>query len=285
MKSNPDCTDQKFGLLTVLGKGGRKLRRNRNVQLWKLQCDCGKIIEIERGYFDRKKGQVSCGCKRRRGLVDNKRRPLDITGQKFGSLTAIALTNHKINSKPAWLMQCDCGGTRELSVTLIRILQRKNIRLNCGDKSKHTEKYLHYPETPNPYPEHARELVKKYLYLTNLQDEKQKVDSAVEDEKIDRLLRACFIISYRRRWGENISELHERRIIRKHLRFCSIDVFWKRKLEFHGGLIYTDYENKKKEIGVTMTDLTSESYPVIETQGINIVPKVRTPKRLRFNRC
>ena len=89
-KPYPDCTGQRFGRLVVLGKGNKRPRGNTYRQLWKLQCDCGNIIEIPRAYFERNK-QVSCGCKRKLGLVGNKRRPLDITGKKFGQLTAIAV--------------------------------------------------------------------------------------------------------------------------------------------------------------------------------------------------
>lgn len=63
MKAKPDCAGQRFGMLVVLGKGGRVPDRNSTRQLWQMQCDCGKVIEIPRGAFEIK-GQVSCGCKR-----------------------------------------------------------------------------------------------------------------------------------------------------------------------------------------------------------------------------
>ncbi len=281
-KAKPDCTGQRFGRLVVLGLGSKRPRKNSYDQLWKLQCDCGKVIEIPRIHFERK-GQVSCGCKRRLGLVDNKRRTLDITGQRFGELTAVALTGNKIKGKPAWLLKCDCGGTRDMSLTLIRHYQRENIRLNCRNKENHNDHWLHYPATPNPYPKEAGLLLKKYLHLTELDYE--KIDSEVEDEKRDRLLRAAWIITYRRQQGEQISELHEKRLINKHLRYCSIDVFWKRKLAQNGGLLY-NASGDKKTIGDEMTNLTFSDYPAIETQEIKIMPNNSLPlKRLKFRRC
>lgn len=283
--AKPDCTGQRFGMLVVLGKGSRVLYKKSNRKqtyhyLWLLQCDCGKRIELARGDFDRKIGraQVSCGCKRRQGLVDNKRRPHNIAGLKFGTLTAVKLTGLHRDSKPTWLMQCSCGNTCTFSLSRLRRNEHEGIRTNCGDRSQHPDKWLTYPPTPNPYSKEAGELLVKYLPLTEL--DYQQIDSAVEDEKRDRLIRAAWIITYRREQGEHISELHEKRIINKHLRYCSIDVFWQRKLESQGGFLY-DVSSKKKEIGVTMTNLTSNDYPVIETQGISIMPI----RKLRFKRC
>lgn len=275
--AKPNCTGQKFGRLLVLELGSSHPKHGR---LWKVRCDCGSIIELPRGSFDRiGRGQVSCGCLRKLGLVDNKRRPQNITGQRFGSLTAIALTGKKdVYSKPTWLFQCNCGNTCLKSLSDIRRYEYNGTRINCGDKALHPERWLTYPPTPKPYPIDAANLVVKYLSLCEL--DYQQIDSEVEDAKRDRLLRAAWIIVYRRSCGEEITELHESRIIRKHLRYCSIDVFWRRKLEEYGGFLY-DVSCKKREIGSTMTNITSNNYPVIETQGINILPT----KKLRFKRC
>lgn len=280
--AKPDCTGQRFGRLTVLGKGSRasykKSSKISYCYLWKLQCDCGKIIELRRGDFDRKgRTQQSCGCLKASGY-DNNRRPLNITGQRFGSLVAIVLTGKKdTNNKPTWLFQCDCGNNSEMSLSDIRRREYNSIRINCCDRERHPDRWLVYPPTPSPYPKEAGELLIKYLSLSRLNY--QQIDSAVEDEKRDRLLRATWIITYRRWQGEQISELHESRIIRKYLRYCSVDVFWKRKLEEQGGLLY-DVSCKKKEIGNTMTNITSHDYPVIETQGIKRIPI----KKLKFKR-
>jgi hypothetical protein len=276
-----DCTGQKFGRLTVLGMGDRIPDRDSYRQLWKLQCDCGKLIQIPRNSFE-DKGQISCGCARKLGLIDNNRHPFDITGWKFGTLTAIALTGKKDNyKKPTWKMQCDCGSRCEKSLSQIRTHEYYGIRINCGDRTQHPERYLEYPPTPNPYPQEAGELLIKYLPLTELNY--PQIDTAVEDEKRDRLLRAAWILTYRRSQGEEISDLYEARIIRKNLRYCSIDVFWKRKLETNGGFLY-DACGNLHTIGDVMTDSISLDYPVIETRGI-ICMSVCPPKRLKFRRC
>jgi hypothetical protein len=281
-RRKPDCTGQKFGLLVVLGKGDRVPDRGSFRQLWRLQCDCGRVIEKPRGDFEYNK-QISCGCARGLGLVDNKRRPMDITGERFGTLTAVNLTGKKVNDKPTWLLRCDCGNVREMSLTMIRHYEYYGTRINCRSRSKHIDICLTYPVTPSPYPQEAGELLIKYLHLTELNY--QKIDAAVEDEKRDRLIRAAWILTYRRSLGEEISELHEARYMRKSLLYCSINVFWKRKIEQHGGFLYT-VTGSKKQIGDVMTNATSNDYPVIETSGITIMLSANpTSSHLKFRRC
>ena len=56
-----DLTGRRFGRLTVLRCGEKKLR-GRN--LWTCKCDCGNTCYVE-GYQLRKGDTVSCGCKRK----------------------------------------------------------------------------------------------------------------------------------------------------------------------------------------------------------------------------
>lgn len=278
----PDCTGQRFGRLLILGKGDRLPDRGSFRQLWRSQCDCGKIIQLPRSSFEDRK-QISCGCARRLGLIDNKRRPTDIANQLFGSLRAIALTGNKDKyNQPTWKLQCDCGNTCELSLKKLNHKQHQNLWINCGDRTKHPERYLEYPPTPNPYPQKAGELLAKYLPLTELNY--RQIDTGVEDEKRDRLIRAAWILVYRRSLGEEISELHEARYIRKHLLYCSIDVFWKRKIESQGGFLYTT-DGNKKEIGIRMTNTTLNDYPEIETRGTSMMSTNPISKHLKFKRC
>ena len=177
----PDITGKRFGRLIVLGKGKKKLDNlGCYRQYWRMQCDCGNIVEIERGSVE-KKGQISCGCARKLGLINNNRYPIDITNKKFGNITIIALSGKKdYGNKPTWISQCDCGNICEKSLSDIRRRENANIRINCGDPIKHPEKGLWYPITPNLYPKEAGKLLIKYLYLTELNY--KKIDSQVEDE-------------------------------------------------------------------------------------------------------
>ena len=284
MRAKPDITGQRFGRLVCLGKGKRRPDgRGSYRQYWRFQCDCGKIAQVERGSVELK-GQISCGCARRLGLIDNKRRPLDISGQKFGTLTAIRLTGKKCkHGKPLWEMKCACGKTVQMSLSHIRRDEYYGNRINCKDRGKHPERFLTYPPTPNPYPKEAGRLLEKYLGFTKLRY--TKVDSQVEDEKLDRLIRACWIITYRRQIGEYFSEIHERRFLAKHLKYCSIDVFWKRKLEQYGGFLYNQ-TGKKKSIGkADMTFELSLDYPEVSFEGIKPLSREeRKVKVFKFKR-
>lgn len=294
----PDCTGQRFGMLTVLGKGGKtkrfhKGRRRETLrQLWRLQCDCGKIIECLRGDFENS-GQVSCGCKRKRGLVDNKKRPVDITGQKFGTLTAIKLSGCRNQiGRLNWIMQCDCGMAPLRCLTELRSAQRLGIRINCGDALRHIDRWLHYPPMPVPCPVEVGELLQKYLHLTTVKYD--FVDAEVEDEMRDRLLRTCWIITYRRNQGESISIAHERNLIQKNIRYSALVINHKRIEAQNLDRVYT---NSNRNIGSKMTDVTSNNYPVIQTQGISLLPILQNSvvpdllsrfcarKRLKFKRC
>lgn len=280
--AKPDCTGQRFGLLTVLGKGDVRKKNGQSNRLWNLQCDCGNIVSLVRGDFDRAKGgQRSCGClgkNRRKELVDNKRRPRDITGQRFGSLVAVKLTGKKKDGKPTWLLQCDCGKTTEMSLTRLG----SGYRLNCGDLSH--QPGLHYPPTPKPYPKEAGKLLEKYLYLTRPIAE--KFDSRIQDERLDRLIRAAWIVTYRRQQGEQISETHERRYIWKCLRFARSAVKLRRFVEAGGISRYTFA--RYKQIGSEMTNVTSFTEAVSTVRAGKTQPdsmlSVR-PRHLKFKRC
>lgn len=286
-RSLPDLTGKRFGRLVVLGKGRQKPdNRGSYIQLWQMQCDCGRVVEIQRSSVETK-GQISCGCARSLGLIDNKRRPIDIAGQRFGSLEAIALTGKKDKyNQPTWELQCDCGNTCEFSLKRLTHKQRMCLWINCGSRLRHPEIYCWYPPIPNSYPKEAGELLKKYLPLTELPY--KQIDAAVEDLKRDRLLRAAWILTYRRSGGEYISELHEYRFIKKYLRYCSIDVFWQRKLELNGGFLYNT-DGKKKSIGDAMTNVTTLDYPELELdlRGKNIlsINSFKSAVRLKFKRC
>ena len=240
--AKPDCTGQKFGYLTVLGKTDETRISKHNgkpYRLWLLRCVCGKKIKLRRGDFDRNngKGQKSCGCKYRRHPKSNQRQC--ISGKRFGWLTPIApIPGKRLTESDrsiVWLCQCDCGNRVKKSVKRLNA----GWGLHCGEKNEfHLPYKKNYPATPKPYPKEAGVLVEKYLYLTkhyywrNSHDNdlvrgEDSYNAEIEDERRDRLLRAAWIVIYRRSQSEDISALKEMRLIKKHLFYCQIDVFSK----------------------------------------------------------
>jgi hypothetical protein len=53
---------------------------------------------------------------------------LDITGQRFGRLVAIAPTDRRSGGKIVWRFRCDCGATAETAVNLVR----SGVTRSCG---------------------------------------------------------------------------------------------------------------------------------------------------------
>lgn len=102
-----DLSGRTFGYLTVLrraeNKGGRTC--------WLCRCDCGKEKAVLAR--DLKAGKVkSCGCH----AHDHRHNRVDLTGQRFGRLTAIEPTARR-DKKGAvyWRCRCDCGNETEVT--------------------------------------------------------------------------------------------------------------------------------------------------------------------------
>ena len=107
-----DLVGQRFDKLVVLEE-----TRKNNKRAWKCLCDCGN----ERISYtaDLLGGRtVSCGCKRQ----------LDITGQKYGRLTAIKSTGKKTPAGIIWECLCDCG---KVHYTTPHALRSGSV-LSCG---------------------------------------------------------------------------------------------------------------------------------------------------------
>lgn len=93
-----DITGRRFGLLTVISK-----EPNRNEKaMWLCRCDCGKTI-VARGSSLRDGHTKSCGC-----LKFNH---LDLAGERFGKLTAVA----KTDKYSKWNCICECGNSATYS--------------------------------------------------------------------------------------------------------------------------------------------------------------------------
>ena len=70
---------KRFGRLTVIENTNKS---NNQGIIWKCKCDCGNIKEVPTGALTSKHTQ-SCGCLKLESHL------IDITGQKFGKLTAL----------------------------------------------------------------------------------------------------------------------------------------------------------------------------------------------------
>lgn len=121
---------QRFGHLTVIEDTGKRLHRSI---VWKCKCDCGNEHEVTSNNLS--SGKVkSCGksnCLYHK-IYD------DLTGQKFGLLTALYPTTMKDGSHMYWMCQCDCGNQKEVASSHLKAGQVQScgcIMTSIGEKN------------------------------------------------------------------------------------------------------------------------------------------------------
>lgn len=90
----------KFGKLTVISRSESKNGR----RFWVCKCDCGNTCVVSTTHL--LLGDVkSCGCARSGVNL------IDLSGKKFGRLTAIDPTDKRVGNSVVWTCKCDCGKT------------------------------------------------------------------------------------------------------------------------------------------------------------------------------
>lgn len=96
-----DLTGQRYGMLTVVGPTEE---RKNGYAVWHCRCDCGGEILLDSRRLRR--GTVTdCGC-----VSGGRSRRRDVTGMRFGMLTAVEPTGETLRGSAVWRCRCDCGG-------------------------------------------------------------------------------------------------------------------------------------------------------------------------------
>lgn len=110
MPALKNLLNQKFGKLTVI----RRAPNKNNKVFWECQCDCGNKTIVRSDQLIRGITK-SCGCLHKENASKIGHQNFkDLTGQKFGKLTAVYPIKSILNSKYYWLCSCDCGNTVEV---------------------------------------------------------------------------------------------------------------------------------------------------------------------------
>lgn len=110
-----DLTGQRFGKLIALEPTNK--RNTSGSIIWKCKCECGGIKET--ASQDLKSGHTTtCGCGR----------TIDLSGQRFGRLTALYSTSGP--SGRLWYCKCDCGKMKEKPLSSYELKNGK--RNHCG---------------------------------------------------------------------------------------------------------------------------------------------------------
>lgn len=123
-----DISGMRFGKLTAIEPVGKNSRRQT---IWRCKCDCGNTVDLPIGAIT-SGNTKSCGCLRNGvfhgGFGSGSSQPEDISGKKFGHLTAIKLVG-KDNSRAAiWECACDCGNTVRVRAKSLK----SGDTTNCG---------------------------------------------------------------------------------------------------------------------------------------------------------
>ena len=110
----------RVGNLTVIDSTAQ---RKNGYTVWRCRCDCGNEVLLDTRYIQR--GTIrDCGCMKR-----VKPGTLDLTGMRFGKLTAIEPTDKRDpDGNVMWLCKCDCG--KEIITSLGQL--RRGYRKSCG---------------------------------------------------------------------------------------------------------------------------------------------------------
>ena len=273
--TKPSIVGQRFGMLLAVAKQEIRLAAsgNKKERMWLFQCDCGNTTELSRWKVEKPKPQKSCGCLNvnRHGQGRGKK-PVDILNQRFGNLLILDKTEYRDRNATVWRCLCDCGN---IILMCIRRLN-KGFRLNCGD-AVHMPGAKKYPPTPNVLPPVALETIARYLPLVSMTWQTDTIDTAVEEERMNRLERASWIVYYRQATGEILSDFFIDRYIRKYLFFAKLGY-------------YSRLRQKQRQIRRYTRDDSENNirYPMTTTFGVspegNLQVKTGSPKIRKVRR-
>jgi hypothetical protein len=108
-----DLVGKKFNHLTVMSYS----HKSRGQSYWLCECDCENKNQVVVYQGSMISGHTkSCGCAR----------IINISGQRFGRLTAIKLS-HVVGGGAHWLCKCDCGNE-----SVVRLNNLKHSTKSCG---------------------------------------------------------------------------------------------------------------------------------------------------------
>lgn len=141
-----DITGQRWGRLVAVRHVGYTTieQTGKKQAVWLWQCDCGNTKEIPATQV-KHGGTRSCGCKAMEHITDLRKQ--DITGERFGRLTAVRPTEQRDNNGSViWELRCDCGN---LTYKTVNALKSGRV-LSCGCK---------YRETRSETVKHRRDMV------------------------------------------------------------------------------------------------------------------------------
>ena len=106
-----DLRGQRFGRLVVIDKD-IEISKKKKRSYWLCQCDCGNQKVIR--HTNLTTGEtISCGCYAKE--ISSQIHTQDLTGQRFGAITALYRLDQKYDNCYIWHCKCDCGEEKDIS--------------------------------------------------------------------------------------------------------------------------------------------------------------------------
>lgn len=123
MSKLENLAGQKFNFLTII-----EYREHKgHSPYWLCKCDCGKEKIVRASHL--KDGTTkSCGCYR---IQQRKDELIDLTGQKFGKLTALYFCKRR-KAESLWMWKCECGNEKIIAAGNIK----NGSTISCGCHAK-----------------------------------------------------------------------------------------------------------------------------------------------------
>ena len=124
-----DLTGQRFGRFVVI----KRVENKGGTTVWFCRCDCGKEKNVLSSHL--RSGRVrSCNCLRIERSVEANF--IDLTGQRFGRLTAIRKSETNKQKQISWVCECDCGRQTEATGGSLRSGHTKSCGCYNRDRAK-----------------------------------------------------------------------------------------------------------------------------------------------------
>lgn len=121
-----DLTGLRIGKLTFIEQTDKK--ESNGAVIWKCQCDCGNIVLTSKSNL---RCTSSCGCEYEHGIR------LDLSGKKFGALTALRMLKSRNLNSAWWECACVCGNTVKVRSNDLVLGRRSSC--GCGTRSAFEE--------------------------------------------------------------------------------------------------------------------------------------------------
>jgi hypothetical protein len=131
-----DISGMRFGNLVAEARAGSDPQGNA---LWSCVCDCGNKVNVRAAFLKKRQRFCSSQCPLLR-----EQQIADITGQRYGRLTAARLHGVSDRRHAIWLFRCDCG--RDVQATATNVKEGFITSCGCG-RVKHGQshtRWYHY---------------------------------------------------------------------------------------------------------------------------------------------